>query len=151
MTFICRDTIVVGWDGTKVLVPSIESLGVPILRGFRRVVGSKKVGVVSHQDSEEIMLHAHRAVALCTGNEPVVSESPGLEAAGFWIPTDTTSASYVPQQFLIMGGSAVGCEMATACAKLGARVTLSSTKTILPGMDPEAIEIVLNLSDLKEC
>lgn len=137
-----RDTIVMDWDDTKVLVPFIESAGVVIVRGFGRLIASKSVAVISHHDGRQTILHARLAVAICTGSEPVIPDIPGLRTANPWTPRDGTSSAEVPNHLLILGAGAVGCEMATAYVKFGAQVTLISTQTILPGLDPEAIEIV---------
>lgn len=141
--FSRRDTFTAGWDDGNVLVPMVKSAGVAIVRGKGRLRGVKRVQVEPYQGRAIVELIANLAVVLCTGSEPIVPDIPGLLEADPWTPRDATSASYVPKHLLILGGGAVGCEMATAYANFGAEVTLvSSSPELLPSVDPKAGKIV---------
>src|SRR4029077_8443212 len=48
----------------------------------------------------------------------------------------------LPEHLLIMGGGPIGCELAQAFARLGARVSVIEMMTILPKDDTEAVEAV---------
>ena len=141
-TFQRRDIITRGWDDTKALVPLVEGTGVQLVRGTGTIVGVKNVKVTPTQ-GDSLELEARLAVVLCTGSEPLMPDIPGLRGANAWSPRDATSSNYVPDHLIIMGGGAVGCEMATAYSRFGTKVTLiSSSQEILPGFDPEAGMIV---------
>lgn len=43
---------------------------------------------------------------------------------------------------IVVGAGPVGCEIAQAYARLGARVTLVETETLLSAEDPELVEVV---------
>ena len=136
-TMITRD-----WDDLKLLVPLVLETGTDILRGLGKLVGEKQVKVTS-SDGQTIDLTARHAVAVCTGSVPTIPEISGLREAKPWTPREATSASRVPQQLIILGTGAVGCEMATAYASFGSAVTLiSSSAEILSKVDPSAGKLV---------
>ena len=41
-----------------------------------------------------------------------------------WLSRDGTSASEVPESLIVVGGGAVGCELAQFYSRLGTRVTI---------------------------
>lgn len=137
-----RDMITMGWDDTEGLIPLIESTGAHMVRGVGKLAGEKKVQVIPNQ-GEAVLLDARLAVVLCTGSSPVIPNVPGLREANPWTPRDATSASYVPEHLIIVGGGVVGSEMATAYSSFGAKVTVIASSTeILAGVDSEAGKIV---------
>ena len=61
----------------------------------------------------------------------------------YWGSREGTSASAVPESLAVVGGGAVGCELAQAYARLGARVTLvQDGGRLLPRLDAEAAELL---------
>src|SRR5690606_25472238 len=82
------------------------------------------------------------AVAVCTGSVPVLPDVPGLAELEPWTTRDATSASEVPATLAVLGGGVAGCELATAYANLGSRVTLIARHGLLGGMEPFASELV---------
>ncbi|KFX96461.1 hypothetical protein V490_03345 [Pseudogymnoascus sp. VKM F-3557] len=137
-----RDTFTAGWDDRKLLIPMVESSGASLVRGRARIAGVKQVAVDS-TDGQTLLLEARYAVALCTGSEPIIPDIPGLHEAQPWTPRHATSSSHAPEHLIIIGAGAVGCEMATAYASFGSKVTLiSSSSGILPKLDVEAASVV---------
>lgn len=96
-----------------------EATGATLVRGYGRLAGVKKVRITPIE-GEPVDVEARLAVAICTGSEAVVPEA--VRGADPWTPRDATSASYVPEKLIVMGGGAVGCEMATAYAGFGSKV-----------------------------
>ena len=142
--FARRDAFTRGWDDTKLLVPAILATGTDLLRGTGKLVGVKKVAVISNE-GVSIDLVARHAVVVGTGSTPVIPTIHGLEEAESWIwtPREATSSSEIPEHLVILGAGAVGCEMATAYCSFGSKVTvMSHSKEILPKIDPEAGEII---------
>jgi pyruvate/2-oxoglutarate dehydrogenase complex dihydrolipoamide dehydrogenase (E3) component len=67
----------------------------------------------------------------------------GLAEVPHWGSREATSASAVPQSLAVVGGGAVGCELAQCYARLGARVTLvQAGDRLLPRMDTDATSIL---------
>jgi hypothetical protein len=64
-------------------------------------------------------------VVWATGSDPVVPPIPGLrELQGIWTNRGVTGMKAVPRRLLILGGGAVGAEMAQAVRRLGGEVAL---------------------------
>ena len=76
---------------------------------------------------------------VATGSLPVDPPVAGLAESNRWGSREATSASAVPESVAVVGGGAVGCELAQLYARLGARVTLvQNGPHLLPRNDPEA-------------
>lgn len=137
-----RDAFTAGWDDSKLLVPMVENSGASVVRGVGKLVGEKRVEVEA-TDGGTAVLVANHAVVVCTGSEPIIPNIPGLAASRPWTPRHATSASEAPNHLVIIGAGAVGCEMATAYASFGSKITLvSSTSEVLPQYDMEAGRLV---------
>lgn len=110
-----RDYMTSGWDDSG-QVPWLEEHGIELVRGTGRLDGDRRV-IVSPGDR---LLSARRAVVLATGTRPSLPPVPGLAEAQPWDNRDVTAAKAVPRRFLVLGGGAVGVEMAQAFRRLGA-------------------------------
>ncbi|KAF2173416.1 hypothetical protein M409DRAFT_15700 [Zasmidium cellare ATCC 36951] len=138
--FARRDVITANKDDTQLLVPMTEATGATLVRGQAKLADVKNVQIAPFE-GEPVEVEARLAVAICSGSEAVIPD--GVKAADPWTPRDATSADYVPEKLIIMGAGAVGCEMATAYAGFGSKVTLiSSSGSLLPSIDSEAGTIV---------
>jgi dihydrolipoamide dehydrogenase len=119
----------------------LEGAGIGLLRGHARFTGPRRLAVTA-SDGSVTELVARHAVALCTGSVPVLPEVPGLAEIDPWTSRDATSASEAPRTLAVVGGGVVGCELATAYASLGSRVTLIARHGLLGGQEPFAGELV---------
>jgi pyruvate/2-oxoglutarate dehydrogenase complex dihydrolipoamide dehydrogenase (E3) component len=127
-----RDQLIGGLDDSG-QVPWLESRGVTLIRGHGRLEGERQVRVAS------TVLHARRAVAIATGSAPAMPPIPGLAQARPWTNREVTTASHIPGRLLVLGGGAVGAEMAQAYATLGAQVTvIEAEQQLLPREEPFA-------------
>jgi pyruvate/2-oxoglutarate dehydrogenase complex dihydrolipoamide dehydrogenase (E3) component len=96
----------------------LKGKGIALLRGTGRLAGP---GVVEVNGSR----HTARHVVVATGSDPVIPPVPGLrELDGVWTNREATSMKAVPRRLLILGGGAVGAEMAQAVRRLGGEVTV---------------------------
>jgi pyruvate/2-oxoglutarate dehydrogenase complex dihydrolipoamide dehydrogenase (E3) component len=117
------DTSQVEWLGKQ---------GAELVRGTGVVAEPGLVRV----DGRELP-YDHLLVA--TGSLPVAPPVEGLAEANHWGSREATSASAVPESVAVVGGGAVGCELAQLYSRLGARVTLvQNGPHLLPRNDPEA-------------
>ena len=114
-----RDWMTAGWDD-KGQVRWLDGLGATLVRGRGRLAGERRVEVEA-ADGSKRTLSATRAVILATGSVPVVPPIDGLRDIRTWDNRDVTSAKHVPDRLVVLGGGAVGVEMAQAWRRLGSR------------------------------
>jgi dihydrolipoamide dehydrogenase len=140
-TLARRDGFTSHWSDTS-QVQWVDGAGIDLIRGTGRLDGERVV-VVTDTDGAETRLTARHAVAVCTGSEAAVPPVDGLRDVDPWTPREATSAKEVPGRLVVLGGGAVGCEMATAWRGLGAEVTLLERgDRLLARLEPEAGEAV---------
>jgi dihydrolipoamide dehydrogenase len=114
--FARRDYMTSGWhdDGQA---RWLQDKGITLIRGAARLTGERVVEVVT--SAGPVRLRAARAVVLATGSTSVIPPVPGLAEARPWDNRAATSAKEVPRRLLVLGGGAVGAEMAQAFRRLG--------------------------------
>lgn len=150
-----RNEVAAHWDDSA-QVEWLEGAGVELLRGRGRLTGERAVEL-TEADGPGRRLAARRAVVIATGSRPRTPDIDGLEEAGIWQSRDITSARHVPDRMLIIGGGAVGVEMAQAWTWLGSRVTLVQNSDHLlaneesyageelqAALEADGVEVVLN-------
>jgi pyruvate/2-oxoglutarate dehydrogenase complex dihydrolipoamide dehydrogenase (E3) component len=122
-----RDEIV-GDPDDSAQMPWVESHGVTLIRGRGGLAGE---GRVTAGDEE---LEARRAVVLAGASLPLIAPIEGLDRIeGVWTNREATTATEIPRRLLIVGGGAVGVEMAQAFQTLGSQVTLvEGARRLLP-------------------
>lgn len=115
-----------------------EKLGVTVLRGEARFIDPRRVKV---GDTE---IRARRFV-VATGSSPAAPSIPGLNRVPYFT-NETIFAHREPiEHLLVVGGGAVGIELAQAHRRLGAAVSLIDAGPFLPRDDPELA------TDLADC
>jgi pyruvate/2-oxoglutarate dehydrogenase complex dihydrolipoamide dehydrogenase (E3) component len=126
--FARRDEATSGWDDSGQL-PWLAEHGVELVRGRGRLAGDRAVEV-TRADASVRTLRARRAVVLATGTTALVPPVPGLAEAAAWTNRAATAAKEVPRRLLVLGGGAIGVEMAQAFGRLG-----SQQVTLVEGAD----------------
>jgi len=138
--FAQRDYMTAGWhdDGQA---RWLQSKGIALIRGTGRLTGERAAEVETAQGTVR-RLRAARAVVLATGSTAVIPPVPGLAEARPWDNRAVTSAKEVPRRLLVLGGGAVGVEMAQAFKRLGAEqvVVLEGADRLLAREEPFAGE-----------
>ena len=113
-----------------------RALGVDVFLGEGRFVARDAVEV------DGARLRFARAV-IATGARPVVPPVPGLADAGFLTSESVWDLATLPPRLAVVGGGPLGCELAQAFARFGARVTLVEVEArVLPAEDVDAAAIV---------
>ena len=116
--------------------PRFRELGVDVFLGDARFVDEEAVEVDGRR------LRFHRAV-IATGGRAAVPPIPGLADAGYLTNETVFSLTERPDHLAVIGGGPIGCELAQAFVRLGARVTMvESGPRILPHDDPDAADVV---------
>ena len=137
-TFRHRDDMTNHWDDTKAL-PWLEERSVVLIRGTGRLTGERTVDV---EDGDGTVRHlrARRAVVAATGTGAAMPPIPGLAEARPWDNRTVTATHAVPERLLVLGGGAIGLEMAQAVRRLGSsQVTvIEATPRLLIREEPFA-------------
>lgn len=111
--------------------------GIALIEGYGRLVSPSEVKVTS--DDGERLLQAEKIV-IATGSRPLWPEPflPGTR--GILGTDDVLDLHNVPASLIVVGGGAVGVEMASILAGLGSRVTIvEMEERILPREDREMV------------
>ncbi len=115
----------------------VESIGATLVRGRGRLAGERRVEVEA-DDGVTRTLIAERAVVVASGSRPNLPPIDGLDRTRVWTNREVTQSDRIPGRLLVLGGGAVGCEMAQAYARLGAAVTvIEMVERLLPAYEPE--------------
>ena len=110
--FAQRDYMTSSWSDEGQL-PWLRSHRISLVRGVARLDGPRAVVVGSRR------LAARRAVVLATGTRAALPPIPGLAEAQPWDNRDATAVKALPRRLLVLGGGAIGVEMAQAYRRLG--------------------------------
>ena len=109
-----------------------KSLGVDVFIGEGRFTGPNTISAADQT------LHFSKAV-IATGARAIILPIPGLKETGCLSNETVFQLTKLPGRLAVIGAGPVGCEMAQAFARLGARVCLFETESrILPREDPDA-------------
>src|SRR5262249_29782288 len=104
-----------------------RGLGVDVFLGEGRFSGADTPGV-----GGETLRFARAAV--CTGTRAALPPIPGLPEAGALTNETVFSLTELPARLAVIGAGPLGCEMAQAFARFGARVSLLE---VLPRILPK--------------
>lgn len=105
--------------------------------GHAKLAGAGKVSVEPGPGKPAILLTA-KHIILATGSK--VAMLPDVKIDGKAVGTSTEALAYdkVPKHLVVIGAGAIGLELGSVWARLGAKVTvLEYLNRILPGMDLE--------------
>ena len=119
------------WDDTKT-VERLRSAGVTLRRGRARIVGPGEVEV----DGERII--ARRGLVIASGTRPVIPPVSGLSQVAYWTNRDAIETGAAPRSLAVLGGGAVGLELAQVFCRFGSAVTIiEAADHVLPMEEPE--------------
>ncbi|QYG95141.1 NAD(P)/FAD-dependent oxidoreductase [Iamia sp. SCSIO 61187] len=124
------------WDDT-VAVDRFVGKGGRFVRGRGRLVAPDRVEV-----GDQAFV-ARRAVVLATGTAPAIPPIEGLADTPYWTNRGAVAATEVPGRLVVLGGGAIGAELAQVFARFGSAVTVvEAADRLLPLDEPEAGAIV---------
>jgi len=104
--------------------------GIDLIRGTGRLAGPGAVEVGGTR-------YTARHVVVATGADAVIPPVPGLrDLDGIWTNREVTGMKAVPRRLLILGGGAVGAEMAQAVRRLGGEVAVVEGKSHVLAREP---------------
>ncbi len=87
-----------------------------------------------------------RRFVIATGSAPTVPTIPGLSEAPYLTNETVFDLPTLPATLIVLGGGAIGCELAQAFARLGSKVTVvEAADRLLPREDPDASRVIANV------
>ena len=124
------------WDD-RVAVDRFVGKGGRFIRGSARVAGPGRVVV------DEVEVEASRGIVISTGTVPVIPPVPGLGDLPYWTNRDAIKTEQVPASLLVLGGGAIGLELAQMFGRFGSEVTVvEGLDRLIPMEEPEASEMI---------
>jgi pyruvate/2-oxoglutarate dehydrogenase complex dihydrolipoamide dehydrogenase (E3) component len=124
----------------QVAVDRLEDNGVRFVRGHARLVGPREVEIGGERYS------ARRGVVLNTGTAPTAPPIPGLAETPYWTNRDAVQVTDLPASLAVIGGGAVGVELAQVFARFGVSVSLFEVADRLLALEePEASRLVADV------
>ncbi|HDZ78763.1 MAG TPA: mercuric reductase [Gammaproteobacteria bacterium] len=84
-----------------------------------------------------------RRFVIASGSSPFIPPIPGLDKISYLTNENIFSLRQLPARLIVLGGGAIGVEMAQAYARLGSHVTIvERLPHLLPQEDPEISDIL---------
>ncbi|RJO61713.1 MAG: dihydrolipoyl dehydrogenase [Dehalococcoidia bacterium] len=119
----------------------MDESGVAVVRGKARLLSPNHIEIVG--DNGAVQTLKADKIIIATGSVPRHLDVPGAESAGIWYSSDVLELKHIPQSLLMIGGGAVGVELAAIFNGLGASVTiLEIMPRILPNEDAEVTPVL---------
>jgi dihydrolipoamide dehydrogenase len=109
--------------------------GATLFRGHGTIVSPGRVRVDQAGGGSVDLVYGDLVIA--TGSAPRLPSTSGLAQAPVWHSPDALSSSELPRRLAIIGGGAVGCELAQVYSAFGVAVTVLETAShLLPSEEP---------------
>jgi pyruvate/2-oxoglutarate dehydrogenase complex dihydrolipoamide dehydrogenase (E3) component len=146
-----RDEATDDWDD-RVAVERLEGLGATFVRGVGRLAG-RGADHSLQVDVDGVIYRAPRVV-VAVGTAPAIPPIPGLaevRADGgadspVWTNRDVMRATAAPASMVVLGGGAIGVELAQAFGRFGTRVTVvEAADRMLSVEEPRASEVLADV------
>lgn len=124
------------WDD-QVAVDRLVAAGARFVRGRGVITAPREVTV------GDTAYRARRGIVLNTGTTPSSPPIEGLAATPFWTNREVVRVTELPASLTVIGGGAIGCELAQVFATFGVPVTVVEVADrLLAVEEPEASEVL---------
>jgi pyruvate/2-oxoglutarate dehydrogenase complex dihydrolipoamide dehydrogenase (E3) component len=136
-----REEATDNWDDT-VAVKRFEDKGGRFVRGWGRLEGLGRVAVGDRS------FEADRAVIIGAGTRAWIPPVPGLADTPYWTNRQAIETEEIPATLCVLGGGAIGVELAQMFSRFGSEVTVLEAGAQLVG--PEEPETGALLAEVFE-
>ncbi len=127
------------WDD-KVAADRLTGKGATLVRGYGKITAPAEVTVGSQ------VYRARKGIVLAAGTAPAIPPLPGLAGTPFWTNHEAIETTEVPPSLIVLGGGAIGVELAQAFSRFGSVVTVVEAGDRLVGPEePESSELIASV------
>jgi pyruvate/2-oxoglutarate dehydrogenase complex dihydrolipoamide dehydrogenase (E3) component len=131
-----RDEATDSWNDT-VAAERFTGRGGRLVRGAGRLIGPGQVEVGGQAYT------ARKGVVIATGTRPAIPPIPGLADTPYWTNREAIETAELPASLTVLGGGAIGLELAQMFARFGVRVTVvEALDRLMAYEEPEASELI---------
>ena len=124
----------------QVAVDRFTGKGGVFVRGTARLEAADRVRVGDHT------YEAARGVVVATGSRASIPPIEGLAGTPYWTSREAVAATEAPESMIVLGGGAIGVELAQAFGRFGTRVDIvEADDRILAFEEPEASALVTDV------
>jgi pyruvate/2-oxoglutarate dehydrogenase complex dihydrolipoamide dehydrogenase (E3) component len=89
------------------------------------------------------VFRARRGIVINSGTDPAIPPIEGLAATPYWTNREILKAEQVPESLIVLGGGAIGAELAQVFARFGTAVTVvEAAPRLLTFEEPETSELI---------
>src|SRR3984893_17856751 len=118
-----------------------DKVGGHRVRGHGKITGAGEVTVSTAEGTR--VFQARRGIVINTGTEPAIPPIEGLAGTPYWTNREIVQAEQVPESMIVLGGGAIGAELAQVFARFGTAVTVvEALPRLLSFEEPEASELI---------
>jgi pyruvate/2-oxoglutarate dehydrogenase complex dihydrolipoamide dehydrogenase (E3) component len=119
------------WDDAVAVQRHVDR-GETFVRGDARIVGPREVEIAGERYT------ARRGIVIATGGAPAIPPIPGLRDVDFWTNREAIESQAAPASMVVLGGGAIGLELAQAYHRFGTEVTIvEAAPRVLSMEEPE--------------
>src|SRR4249920_2116852 len=135
-----RDEATDDWND-KVAADRFAGKGGHLVRGRGRITGAGQVTVTGAEGTR--VFQARTGIVINTGTDPAIPPLDGLACTPYWTNREIVQAERVPESLIVLGGGAIGAELAQVFARFGTDVTvIEALPRLLSFEEPEASELI---------
>lgn len=121
----------------QIAVDRFTGNGGTFVRGHGTITGPREVEV------DGVRYTANKALVIASGTKAAVPPIPGLDTVSFWTNREALKSTNVPPSLVVLGGGAIGCELAQVFNRFGSKVTIiEAAPRLITLEEPEAGEIL---------
>lgn len=121
----------------KVAADRFTGKGGHLVRGRGTITGPGQVTVGDQ------VIRARKGIVIASGSQPSVPPIDGLADTPYWTNHQAIETETLPGSLIVLGGGAIGAELAQAFSRFGSKVTVvEAAPRLLALEEPEAGELV---------
>ena len=126
----------------KVAADRFAGKGGHLVRGRGTITAPGQVTVAGAEGITRV-LAARKGIVINTGTDPAIPPLEGLAYTPYWTNREIVQAERVPESLIVLGGGAIGAELAQVFARFGTAVTVvEALPRLVSFEEPEASELL---------